>query len=515
MGEGVSTIKINLAGTQFQNLGNQLIKGSSKSNIVQSSQQKVIALDKSYKLTATLTLESAHLDRQEIEKRSATGLKAKSLSVQGSTQSNLPNGTKYRILLYDATGDFVEYKDYEVGAPLTSNDSFRVIPGQDYTFVGYSVGGTDSNELNDIMPTGSFSNAMFKDVNGNGHFMYYIKPASSYQDGLTTLDIILRHQFSQVKTIVQLDDAVSGELDFIEATIVPHLNKVNVSVRNGVPDFDNGSMSNGAVVNFTNASNKRSAEATTIITASDQTSNGGGILAISSIRIDGKTNSQVPPVEGLKIIPGGRYTLTLNVTKFTPDEPVGIELGGRIWATGNLVYDRSTEVYSFAAAGEHGDYWFQNYWRPKRLDISNPNPTDPHNGPREQRADPCSKVLPLGTWRLPNENDFKAIASPNSTTLPFDRYVGNYNGAGTNIGMFINTAADPGEDRADYLFFPFAGYYANSSSNTGMNVSGHFLERGTSILPYRERLFYTNKNVEPNDSPEFFTAFSIRCVQMQ
>ncbi len=514
-GDGISVIKINLTGAQSLNLGERLSKNAPYPNVLHSrqliadAQTKEIAIDNMYKVSATLTLDDVRQSMLTDSKLSMNSMRVKNMSL-GSTQSNLAQGVKYRMLLYDNTGAFVEYKDYEVGVSLTSDDSFRLVTGLNYTFIAYSVGSNSTSDLDRIMPTGNLNDALFEEVDGNKNFMYYIKPASSYQEGLTTLNIVLEHQFSQIKTIVQLDNAVAGQLASIEATITPHINKVNVPVRNGIPDFDNGTVSDGAIVDFINTANNRKSEATTIVTSPDQTANNGGTLNISSITIDGKSNTQVSPIEGLKIVPGGRYTLTLNVTKFTPDIPDGVEINGKVWAKGNLIYDRTTEVYSFAAPGEHGDYWFQDYCKPKRTDISNSSPTSEING--LPGCDPCKKVLPLDAWRLPTEYEFRSLAQPNSNNTPLDRYVGNYNGAASNQGMFVDTAVDPGESRTDYLFFSFGGRYQNSDNISNKNSSGHYLARGIMIFPYTEAQLNSNKSVEyPTGGTN--NAISIRCIQ--
>ncbi|MFD2555134.1 hypothetical protein [Sphingobacterium tabacisoli] len=510
-GDGIATINMKFGGTEIIDVNNRMEKQSniSSGSIGHLSSQPIqhieIPLNANYKIVATLTSDRV------------IHAKDKKPQTKGSVESDLPLGTKYRIIAYDASGAFREYKDYTVGAALTSEDSFRVPAGQNYTFVAYSVGTMEISDLDDIMPSGNFNTARFNNVDGNKHFMYYIKPASSYSEGLTTLNIVLKHVFSQIKTVITLDNAVPGNLETIGAMIKPHLNKVNINVDGAIPDYTNGTVSgSGANVDFINASNNRSAEANTIVTAADQTSTGGGGLIITNISISGESSTQVPPVNGLKIIPGGRYTLTLNVKQFTPDGPTDIDYGDAKWALANLVYNSSTGLYGFApTSGDYGDYWFPGYTLPKRLDISNPNPDSP-GGVNGENGDPCTLVLPLGAWRLPTEAEYRSIVRVSGQPFPPLRYIGPYNGSGTNTGMFLDTNTHPGTEYEKYLFFVYGGSYNdNPSSVTQRGTTGYYLcSSPTYPGGYKMMQFGNNINTaEVASSINPKSAMQIRCVR--
>lgn len=502
--DGTATIKINFVGTTSLDL-NINTKTQSLSTAVQKIE---IPLNSNYRIEATLTAEAP----KNVAESTAAKPKTKN-----STQSDLPIGTTYRMIAYDESGILIEYKDYAVGSSLTSDDSFRIPAGERYTFVAYSVGTTETSDLDAIMPNGKFSVAKFKNVDGNKHFMYYIKPSSSYSSGLNTLDIVLKHVFSQITTVITLDNAVSGNLEMIEAMIKPHLNKVDIAVDGAAPDYSNGTLApQGVMVDFVTAGSGRSAEATTLVTASDQTANGGGKLVITEIAINGETSTQVPPIEGLKIVPGGRYTLTLNVTKFTPDGDTDIGYGDAKWALGNLVYDPATEIYSFApTSGDYGNYWFPGYTLPKRLDIANPNPDSPGNV-NGVAGDPCSLVLPLGRWRLPTEGEFRSIVDASGTPFPPLRWIGPYNGPGTNIGMFLDTNVHPGSEYEKYLFFVYGGSYNdNAYSVTQLGHTGYYLCSSASYPgDYKMMQFGNNINTaEVTYSIDPKSAMQIRCVR--
>ncbi|MBL1410469.1 hypothetical protein [Sphingobacterium faecale] len=512
--DGMATIKINFSGTASINMNSKTPNNPSSytkglEQLTSTPIQDIeIRLNEKYKIIATLTAEPPKKNKAGTENH---------IQTKSRVESDLPLGTKYRVIAYDASNNLIEYKDYAVGTPLNSDDSFRVPAGERYTFVAYSVGTTETSDLDDIVPSGNFNDAKFNNVNGNRHFMYYVKPASNYSEGLTTLDIVLKHVFSEIKTIITLDNAVSGTLETIDAMIKPHLNQVDIKVDGASPDYSNGIVStSGATVSFINSNNGRSAEATTIVTAADQTSTGGGSLIITDISISGESSTQVPPVTGLKIIPGGRYTLTLNVKQFTPDGPTDIDYGDAKWALGNLVYDPSTEIYGFApTSGDYGNYWFPDYLLPKRLDISNPNPDSPGdvNG---TNGDPCSLVLPLGKWRLPTEAEFRSIVRVSGQPFPPLRYIGTYNDEVTNTGMFLDINTHPGSEYEKYLFFVYGGSYNdNPSSVTHLGTTGYYLCTSPTFPGgYKMMQFGNNINtaeIATSINPK--SAMQIRCVR--
>lgn len=521
-GDGMATIKIQFAGTEAVNIDNKVQKKLSSSHtglthtIYNPIQQIEVPLNNKYKMIATLTPEKSEDSTSSVTKSASIVPKNKVQTIS-DVQSDLPVGTKYRVLVYSASGSLIEYKDYSVGMTLTSENSFRVPIGENYTFVAYSIGTASTEDLDNIMPGGNFSNALFENVNGNQHFMYYIKPASSYPDGLTTLNIVLKHQFSQIKTIINLDNQVNGTISEIQALIRPHLNSVDIKVDGSAPDYTNGSVSvSGAIAEFVNDSNNRSAMATTIITAPDQTSTGGGTLLITSITIDGETSTHIPPVTGLKIVPGGRYTLTLNVKEFTPDGDIDIDYGDVTWALGNLKYDANTGIYSFAeTSGDYGDYWFPGYDLPKRLDIANPNPDNPGNV-NGQAGDPCKKVFPLNAWRLPKDSEYRSTVKPSGDYFPRKRYIGPYDGPGTNTGMYLDTYEHPGVAYKLYMFFSFAGSYNNNPSNVSQRTTNGYYLATSSSNPNTYKMMQFGNNINTAEiaaSIDPKTAMQIRCVR--
>lgn len=474
-------VSIKLAGVEnnISKLGKN--NGASQVSETEAVQQFEIAFDSKIKIVARLepVNGTAVNNTIPIKKKGQTPKAA-------ATINDLPVGTMYRVIAYNNAGAFVESKDYTVGTTLSTDDTFKLTPGQNYTFVAYSVGTAVKADLDNVMPSGDFSTAKYNNVDGNKHFMYYVEPAKSYAEGMTTLNIVLKHQFSQISTVLNLGSQITGTFGNISASIKPHLSNVNINVNGPVVDFTNGTpATNGALMNFTLGANGRSATAETIICAADQTATGGGTLTFSTLTINGQTKSNLV-ISGLKIVPGGRYILTFNIATFTPDNIINV--GDLNWAPGNLVYSldgQGNPVYSFALTNDaFGNYWFPEYSKPKVLGGSDQGPSDGINGPK---LDPCSLVLPLNTWRLPAQSEMDILKTrtdaggadnpENMNNYDPARFVDTYDGTvGTHLGMFFGNQGTPGTNRDKYLYLPYGGAYHNEDTrNNTLGTEGYYL----------------------------------------
>lgn len=146
---------------------------------------------------------------------------------------------------------------------------------------------------------------------------------------------------------------------------------------------------------------------------------------------------------------GHNYNVRVSFVK-----KIGILLGSVIWAPGNLRYVNGT--YSFFErqdqyTGVNGYTWnatsYPDYWSYYTL---TPTATSSNNG------DPCTRVAPAGTWRMPTKGEFEEIMR-----LP--------NKAGTNSnkvnGYFFGVSSVPSAAaQATTLFFPIGGYRAPSTN---------------------------------------------------
>lgn len=167
-------------------------------------------------------------------------------------------------------------------------------------------------------------------------------------------------------------------------------------------------------------------------------------FTLKNIRIEGKDRGNKTFKVNTDFEKGKNYKIKVGFTKKN-----GFIVGGVEWATGGLQY--ANGAYSIYPnqdqyTGVNDATWNatanQDYFSFYTL---TPTLTSLNDG------DPCSRVAPAGTWRLPTKSDFdKLIREPYV-------YARNSNGI---FGYFFGVTEVPAtaEEQAGTLFFPAAGF---------------------------------------------------------
>lgn len=187
-----------------------------------------------------------------------------------------------------------------------------------------------------------------------------------------------------------------------------------------------------------------------------------------------------------------------------------IEVGGVKWSRGNLQY--KNRVYSFMnsqelytgtengvwSAASNPDYWAANTITPATVYKNN--------------GDPCKKVAPAGTWRLPTKVELDATAKSGHVSGLYNNVRGTYFGT-TSLPSNIAQAAT--------LFLPYAGLatYLNSYKFNGCAWGGFY--RGTGGSNNASWLvFYDNdavpmmvNEISANDPSGCNSGATVRCVK--
>ncbi|HAK31306.1 MAG TPA: hypothetical protein DCO90_19150 [Sphingobacterium sp.] len=217
------------------------------------------------------------------------------------TNKTLHNGVKYRIVVYDAAGNYVQTNDFTYGS---ASARFSLNAGQDYTFVGYSTNSTSAVPA--VSNISKLSTAQLKDISGT---LMFFKKSLKLVYGNNNLDLVLQHQFSQITTTVKMDDAMTGAITTLTGmSISPSKSTASLNFSDGSLTYATANTSTGIVFPaLTGGLRSITSSPTLLISPNTSTA----ALTIGSITLDGETKSNIP-VPNIKIVPGYRYNLVLN-----------------------------------------------------------------------------------------------------------------------------------------------------------------------------------------------------------
>lgn len=179
-----------------------------------------------------------------------------------------------------------------------------------------------------------------------------------------------------------------------------------------------------------------------------------------------------------------------------------IYLAGVHWAPGNLLY--TDGVYSFTATQEHytgawngGDYW---NWC-----MLSPTNYTSYGKAYCSANDPCQKVAPTGTWRMPTQEELDKLINLGSVWATKNSVSGRFFGTTTppatgteNNYVFLPAASSRNGCQTTMYNIDTCGYYCSSTAygNTGAYAL-YFGSTGIGI--------YGDNNRD--------RGFSIRCVK--
>ncbi|PRD56497.1 hypothetical protein C5749_04440 [Sphingobacterium gobiense] len=172
------------------------------------NQQQTIDLGDGLRLVATLVPQQEAAPVQ-LKQSGEKGLKALAQPVR----NDLPIGTKYRLLVYNATGQEVYRTDEEVTSTSSAYEEFALEvndpdnPGI-FTFIAYSAGTADIPELEGTT-LDEFYVTIAEDYDKFMHFVE-TKTFSGSPDNIYELDVVLWNKLSEITTIV---DATNVGLD--------------------------------------------------------------------------------------------------------------------------------------------------------------------------------------------------------------------------------------------------------------------------------------------------------------
>ena len=487
-----TTVRLNI-GQAFAKTGP--VKAASAGRTYASATQTVeIPFNNQYTLVASLTAEEVAAPSLKASNRAAT-------VSTGSEQQALKQGTVYYVAIFDAAGDYKETKSFTQG---NGTQDFAIETGK-YTFVIYASG---SNKTLPSIAIGTKLSAVnFEGLTADQDFMLDQVPFE-VKDGQNILNADLEHLFTQV-TLKFDASAIGAVSSIVGATIEPSNAAVDVNLNNSALTFK-GAV-NPVTFKLKNTTGTVIDSDSTFITTA---ATANGIVWLKGLSIGGSVAKDINK-GGWDLKPGVKYVLEFKLKK-----PTQVNIGGEVWALGNLVYNNG--VYGFAATNDaYGNYWFPGYEKPKVFGVNDPA-THNNQKPSVQlnggNADPCSLVLPLNTWKLPTKAEFDNLikrTNQNGADNPKNpdpygvgRYQGTWDGTkATNMGIFFGTQVNPGANRDKFLYLPFGGAY--HTNNTGDSIGG----QGYYLLEDKKQFHFTDIWGASTSGAGANTAYQIRCVK--
>ncbi|WP_407499581.1 hypothetical protein [Elizabethkingia anophelis] len=281
-------VVINLVSAENQPENFGKTASSDQKNISDNEVQKfVVPLDETTDITATLSPKKENKKNQVSTTRAIT---------------ELEKDIRYKVAVYDSSGNFVDEKTFTY---KQDDPGFQLDGDQNYTFVAYSVNSTSTVPAVSNTPRTLATDRL---NNVNGDLMYFRKNMTVSGNGTNYLDIVLKHQYSQITT--KLDARQVGIISLVEnATIGPTNNSANLSLGTGNLTYN---ASPGAVTPVTNFQTLNTevltSDPTLLISNTTETAQ----LNIGRIIVDGAPRDNYR-LNDLKITPGVQYNLNLRL----------------------------------------------------------------------------------------------------------------------------------------------------------------------------------------------------------
>ncbi|EHM7981374.1 hypothetical protein MC916_002793 [Elizabethkingia anophelis] len=286
-------VRVNLSGVENIEETPVLQASAGKSNSVSPSpQQTKISLGDDSFIMATLTPQSNTASVASQAQASINPMAA------ATPPTELGTGIRYKVAVYDASGNYVTEKEFVYKNGET--DGFQLNGGQNYTFVAYSVNSASSTPS--INNGGTLAAAKLSGISGD--LMYFKKNMTVSGNGVNNLDVVLKHQYSQITT--KLDARQVGNISAVSNPVItPANSSADISFATNAITY-NGPLSTGQTVSFSNLNQPVLTSSATQVIANTTTT---GQLNLGNVTIDGVTKPA--KIDNLKITPGVQYNLNL------------------------------------------------------------------------------------------------------------------------------------------------------------------------------------------------------------
>ncbi|MCW2263030.1 MULTISPECIES: hypothetical protein [Sphingobacterium] len=313
---GKASVSIHLLGVENPVVTSK--KASNGGSIGNTAQTQVIPLTSSSSFEATLTSKSSEASNLL---RSSSGNRA----AVSEERTPLAANVKYKIVVYNADGDYVTEKIYTNS--VDNNSEITLDAEKTYTFVAYSINSTAT--VPGVTAQNELVNASLDNISAD---LMYFKKDLTVHSGENNLDVVLKHQYSEVTTNLSMATEMTGAItSLVTPTIDPTHPSASLKLADGTISY-NGSTTTTAVQFPALGAGLRTVSSIPTLLIHPGANN--GVFSFGSITIDGETRSNVG-VAGLQIIPGQRYNLNLNFKTCTESVTGGADLNWDYPASGS------------------------------------------------------------------------------------------------------------------------------------------------------------------------------------
>lgn len=270
-------------------------------------QRGVIKLSDDLNVEYELTPQTNTNLKQNISAGLANSPKLMATSVE---RTPLENGTKYRVLAYDSSGDLRGDQLFTYGSE-TSGGEMKLDAGETYTFIALSINSVTA--VPDVQEEQSLST--IKVVNITEELLLF-KETKKLTFGVNHLSIILKHQFGNITTNLTIDSSTIGSFTSLGSLFYkPTYSSADVDLNTGTVTY-NGENTTGTSVGlepFSVGAREIKGIPTSIIHPAVT----NGTLTFKDLIIDEDKKSF--DIAGFTINPGVKYVLNLNLKTCTED----------------------------------------------------------------------------------------------------------------------------------------------------------------------------------------------------
>ena len=213
-GSGPATVKVTLVGIEADVdnplANNSLSKVASTSPIQEQPPVVEIPLDKNLSVYVSL-------EEQGNNQNNSNPLSAAKNKVAAKEVGNLVPGVKYGVIVYDASGDFVDHKVFTHGNEALES-GFALGGGKTYTFIGYSDNSTTiPTEFTGI---NKLSTVSLDNISGD---LLYFRQVQTVNTGVNNLRIMLRHKFTLITTQLKVGATYEGVINAVSTGLFTNL----------------------------------------------------------------------------------------------------------------------------------------------------------------------------------------------------------------------------------------------------------------------------------------------------